>query len=254
MATFLVPIQAYTQWDSYDATWEGKPGTMNVNMDADAVPYKDKLLYLAEIIIDPEECDSRGYPVNDEYRLIEKELRVLDSMISEVQYGLTVGRFLYQCTLKEYVYLDDTAFTRDVVNQHLTRDYKLRLLTDSEWEIYQKFIYPDPYLIQTMANRQIIDILQNEGYDLMEKQSLTHFASFASDADRNRYRQFLIEQNFKILSQKTVDEEARGYLIRFSRNDRLQLDKLSNITLRLDQRSIALNGKYEGWEIVVVDE
>jgi len=46
-------------------------------------------------------------------------------------------------------------------------------------------------------------------------------------------------------------EKALPYIISFNRKDKLHLERLSNITLRLHQKSKSLEGSYDGWEIEI---
>ena len=57
--------------------------------------------------------------------------------------------------------------------------------------------------------------------------------------------------NFKIGDMAEDDTREYAHLISFSRKDRLDVEKLSNTTLRLDQRALSLDGRYEGWEVVI---
>lgn len=247
--TIIMSFEVSGQWDQYEAVWKGKPGLMLVNMDIASIAPIPDMRYLLEVSQSVRECNEDGYPTLEESNWSEIIAARIDSIISIKNYVENVGRHTYQCKIKEYYYLQDTVELTKYLSENLSFSTSFKIVEDEKWKVYKDFIYPDEYLIQTMDNRKIIGILQKEGYDLEKKSSLTHFASFASEEDRNKFRRFLIEQNFKILEMQTDDSAPLAYLVSFSRSDKLHLGQLSNITLRVHQRAISLNGTYDGWEI-----
>lgn len=245
----LVATQAIGQWDQYEAVWRGKPGKMLVNMDAISLSPIAELPFLLEVTQRSLQCDEQGYPTQRELIKSDESAIIIDSLLSKKTYVKNVGRLTYQCDIKDYYYLQDTLSVKKTLQPYLSANSKYKIIDDPEWKVYEDFIYPDDYLIQTMDNSKIIKVLRREGIDLESKTMLTHYASFASDVDRNKFRRFLIEQNFKVEEQQHDESNPLPYLITFSRNDNLQLEQLSNITLRIFQRSKSLNGVYDGWEI-----
>lgn len=248
---FLGSGNLSAQWDEYEAVWKGKPGTMLVNMDLKELAPIAKLKYLLEVSQSVRECDENGYPTRDELNWSDLIALRIDSIISTRSYIENVGRLTYQCEIKEYYYLEDTTGLTNYLSDYFSVSVNFKIVEDEKWKVYKDFIYPDDYLIQTMDNRKIIGVLHREGYDLEKKSKLTHFASFASEEDRNKFRRFLTEQNFKIVEMDTDETAALSYIVSFSRSDKLLLGQLSNITLRVHQRAKSLNGIYEGWEIEI---
>ncbi len=250
-AILICSLEISAQWDQYDAVWSGKPGRMMVHMDLkDRSPILD-LPYLLEINQTGLDCDDRGFMKKLEMRVVERLSQSVDSILSVEMYVEDVGRLIYQCTTKDYFYIQDSSSAVQLLDMldGLSVDYKI--IKDENWKLYEDFIYPDEFLIQTMINSKIIYVLQSEDFNFDQKVQLKHFASFASDDDRDDYRRFLIQQNFKIEALDDTESSALPYMITGSRSDKLVIDKLSNITLRLNQRAISLNGTYDGWELEI---
>ena len=241
----LGSISAKAQWLEYSAKWEDRPGKMQAFMDVDRVTYKDRLHFIVELSYEVAPCDDQGYPDGEDYLAAQDE--VINSDVEKLlrtKAGLSVGRFYYQCKAKEYIYMSDTA--------QVTKDFEgVKIIYDPEWKVYHSFIKPDEYLEQTAINAPVIELLEQEGYDLSSKSTLIHSSRFASEADRRVFETFIKELNFRVVSTEDDRKEALPYRLIYSRDDTLINDQLSNITLRLHQRTVSLGGAYQGWEIEV---
>ena len=237
------------QWDQYEAIWENEPGIMSVNLDVKKIAPVEELVFLLEITQTGEQCDNNGILIESDLSSSEDIAVDVDSILSTAMYVEDVGRLLYQCQSKDYYYIQDSAVAYQILEAlyGLSLDYKI--IEDKKWKVYQEFIYPDDFLFQTMINKRIFNELHAADYNFEEKALLQHLASFSSEEDRHDYRRFLIQNNYKIVEMTTSAEEALSYVISFSRKDKLHLERLSNITLRLDQKAISLAGSYDGWGI-----
>ncbi len=236
------------QWNQYSAVWEGKPGTMMVNMDLHDLAPSPDLGHLVEISNLIYNCDEQGYPAPAEMQRVETQFEDIHNELTALTYTEYAGRFIYQCVIKDYLYMNDTTGVKNLLDERTGINSEYKIKRDPDWKIYMDFMYPDDYLVQTMVNGKIIKILEKEGFDLSSRIALKHFAGFPSEHARNKYRTFLLEQNFKIIDRSETQDEF-PFQISFSRKDRLYIDQLSNITLRLHKKAEFLEGKYEGWEV-----
>lgn len=247
----LMSSHLASQWDSYEAKWQGHPGLMMVQMDLyDHAPYLE-LPHLLEITQSSLECDPQGYPVAHFIDQSEELISEIDSALSTRQYVENAGRLIYQCKVKDYFYIQDPSEVDTWLRTHHQNLIDYRFKSDPEWKVYSDFIYPDDYLKQTMINGRILKTLELEGILIHDKKDLSHFASFPTKEDLHDFRRFLLGLNFKIGDMAEDDTREYAHLISFSRKDRLDVEKLSNTTLRLDQRALSLDGRYEGWEVVI---
>ena len=244
----------FAQWDQYEAVWQGSPGRMMVNLDFEETTVIEPLVFLLEIEQRALTCTSEGYPKADELPRFEATINAVLSLIQSEYSSTSVGRFFYQCMVKDYIYVSDTVNLRQELESLKDVSFSIKLREDRDHKVYSSFIYPDDFLMQTMVNGKIIRVLRAEAYDLDKKSTLTHFASFASDEERKKYRRFVQEQNFEVLDLDRIEDSPLPYRITFSRKDQLDLEKLSNITLRLHQKAEFLVGSYDGWEIELVEK
>lgn len=237
------------QWGQYEATWENEPGIMSVNLDVKKIAPVDELAFLLEITQAGEECDENGLLINAGLTTSEQTAVDVDSILSTAMYVEDVGRLLYRCQSKDYYYIQDSSVAYQVLEALYGLSLDFKIIEDKSWKVYEELIYPDDFLVQTMINKRIFNQLHEEAYNFEGKALLQHYASFSSEEDRHDYRRFLIQNNYKIGEMTISADEARSYVISFSRKDKLHLERLSNITLRLDQKAISLAGSYDGWGI-----
>ena len=247
-------MELRSQWNQYEAIWEEHPGRMQVNMDIHRIaplPDRPYLLEYSKQLID---CDDNGFPEYQNDAQIEIDVSKLIQQLEQSRLVVHAGRFYYQCIAKDYIYVSDTTGIGEIVGSEFGLRSNSKIVQDPDWNIYFDFIYPDAYLKQTMNNRLVIDALLLEEFDFSKKHLLTHFAAFSDQYDRRKYRTFLLELNFKILEESEsieVGDEGNdpSFMIKFTRKDKVNLERLSNITLRLDTRAHSLSGAYLGWQI-----
>ena len=242
-------LSLHAQWGQYEATWENEPGIMSVNLDIKKLAPVRELSFLLEVTQRGIECDDNGILGGEDLSLSEERAVDIDSILSTAMYVEDVGTLLYQCEIKNYYYIQDSAVAYQILEAlyGLSIDYKI--VEDKRWKVYLEVIYPDDFLLQTMIKKRTFNQLHAEGFNFEEKTLLEHFASFSSEEDRHDYRRFLIQNNYKIIDNSLDPKAAHPYVISFSRKDMLHLERLSNITLRLHQKAISLAGTYGGWGV-----
>lgn len=248
----LSPLTA--QWDYYEATWEGKPGSVIINMDWRQYAPVDDLPYLLEIVTDITDCptarDGIGHILED----IDILSNQLDSAISLITYIESVGTMTHDCKVRDFYYINDTTKVRQSVSKVATTlQSTLRMVPDEKWRGYLQFLYPDAYLQQTMINAKIVKELIRLGEDVQQIRRLMHYAGFTTPGEREKYRTFILEQGFRIEDEIHDHESLAPYQFIFSRRDKTAIDWISDITLKLSDRAAELNGAYDGWEIEVTD-
>lgn len=241
----------HAQWDYYEAMWEGKPGSVLINMDWKQYAPVDDLPYLLETIDTIQSCSNGKMNDVTDLDRIEKRGEQVDSIVSLVTYLQNVGTMTHNCVVRNYYYINDsTGVTKALDNISLSTS-AFRILSDPLWKGYLDFLYPDAYLMQTMVNAKTIKQLISAGDDPSKSRWINHFAGFTSEPDRNRYRIFLIEQGFRIEEESYDLEALYPYEMTFSRKDQVAVSWISDITLRLNRKASELNGVYNGWETEV---
>lgn len=241
------------QWDTYQATWEGKPGTVVMNMDWQRYAPVAELPYLLVVETHVDTCNSFGYGDPSSLNQIDAQNEVVDSVLSLYTYIESVGTLSHDCRVSEYYYLNDTSGVRSLLDIVLVNSGSaISLIKDEEWIGYLDFLYPDAFLIQTMVNRKVIDQFVEAGDDTSLDREIKHFAGFSSEDSRKRYKSIVLSQGFTSIEEGYDNNEILPYRLLFRRQDDLQLLNISALTLKLTQEANKNYGSYDGWEAEII--
>lgn len=242
------------QWDQYFASWEGKPGSVILDMSwGDLAPIPELPFLVHTTLSFPAVCRSDGFP-EASYQV------VLDNLSEEIVMAMStldgtelVGHFLHNCEKRDYFYTYDTVHVLQLFDTlqskiSLLGRPKITVLHDPEWKVYRNFLYPDPLLKESMANSRGVKELIDADINLKKAVLIHHEASFNTDKSRDRFRTFLLEQGFKIAS---IYRQKDIYLIRFSRKNTPDLKTMNEITIRLNFEAQSRGGQYNGWSVEI---
>ncbi|MFT4565280.1 MAG: hypothetical protein ACI9FN_000232 [Saprospiraceae bacterium] len=244
----------FSQWDTYQAIWEGKPGSVLVNMDWSRFAPAEDLTFLLVVETEVDSCNSNGFGSIQSSNQITKQNQSLDSLLSLYTYLESVGTFSHDCKIREYYYLRDTLGIAQRLRIHsFDRDYSYEVIEDKEWLGYLDFLYPDDFLIQTMINGRVIAQLVQQGDDVTKRRKVTHFAGFSSERNRKDFRSYIEGQGFFVSKEHYDTKEILPYYITFNRRDPLEISGISEITLHLALEAQEYYGSYDGWETEITD-
>lgn len=244
------------QWDQYFAQWEGKPGSMIVNMDyIDLLPQED-LPFLVSIGLAYDNCSNEGFPDTITYGQLTELSDKLEEYMNIQLTGSLVGTFTYDCRRMDYYYVKDTIGVRAFAesffeNNGIDFHPLISMAEDREWRYYQDVIYPDDYLLEYMMNAKVIDALIDQGINIQTPSLIQHWAYFKSEGARDRYRLIVLERGFKEENKDVDPLEEYPYTLQFSRRDKVEPDYITELTYNLQKEAKAIDGYYDGWEYEV---
>lgn len=248
---FSFCFTAFGQWDQYAAHWEGKAGLATLNMDWKLFAPVPEYPFLLSTNTRMKGCRADGFADDLEAVRLEDISSDIESRLSKKEKIEFVGTLSSDCKYRAYYYLSDstTAATsmEEVLLEGKLESYSI--IRDEDWKGYLEFLYPSPFLYETMSNERVLRELTQEGIILGQNKRLSHYAGFLTAKERNNFRVFVLEQNFRIEEESRDIELEYPYQLKFSRSDKLVLDDISKITLLLSEKAKDLNGSYDGWEI-----
>ncbi len=244
------------QWEQYFAQWEGRPGSMLVDMGVRATAPLDDYPYLVSVGVAYEQCNDQGFPDTTTYQELTD---ISDKLFGYMDIQTTcrlVGTFTHDCRRLDYYYLKDTVAVRDFLIKFFStngEEYEalVNIKYDPEWNHYLNFIYPDLYIREYLMNADVINQLVAQGDDINKPRRIEHWAYFETEADRDRYRLIVLERGFK---EETQGREGDQYYYHFSRRDHIEPEYITELTVHLQTEAQQLNGTYDGWESVVKKE
>ncbi len=239
----------FSQWDTYQAVWEGKPGSVLVNMDWRRFAPVEELSFLLVVESEVDSCITNGFGTTKSRDRIVKQNQTIDSLLSLYTYLESVGTFSHDCKMIEYYYLRDTLDLHQRMRMHsIDNNYSFEVIEDKEWLGYLDFLYPDDFLIQTMINGRVVAQLVEQGDNVTKRRKVTHFAGFSSEKNRKDFRSYIEGEGFFVKKEHYDTKEVLPYYLTFYRRDPLGILAISEITLSLSQEAQEYYGSYDGWE------
>ncbi len=165
--------------------------------------------------------------------------------------GLYVGRVVSQGATEFFFYVPRRVERAADVFGDLT-PYSLQFLCedDPEWELYSDCLFPDPYALQAIMNRALIEQLTEAQDVLTTARTIDHFAYFESLEQAQAAATALTAQGF---TTDEIDRRADGkFGLKFHRDDRLDEGQPDAFVATVLDIILPLDGDYDGWGCPVV--
>lgn len=169
-----------------------------------------------------------------------------------------VGRITTQGRRELYFYGKSTGHFQDSIASVMRRFPKYKFDTgyqrDREWSHYVNVLYPSPISIQWMKDRDTVDVLESHGDSLRSSRPVRHWAYFKAANKRAAFIRKAIALGYKLIDQSTCTNAGDNcpFGVILERKDRVDLDSINSISVRLLKLSQSLGGSYDGWETQLV--
>jgi uncharacterized protein (TIGR01619 family) len=263
LAVFAINTFAFAQeegnWDAYIAQYDDGVGSTTVNMDLINEAPKKNLPFVVITGVTYKECDEHGFPSDDE---LDKLYKISDG-VNETVWTATqkemVGTFMMGCERLDYIYIRDTLQVRKKLielytSTYPTYEYYINIRRDDKWEAYVDFLYPNEETQEYMSNEKVLMKLSEAGDKLTTPRVVDHWLYFKSEKKMEKFIQFATDEKFKIEEKKHVKELDLPYQLHISRVDKIEMEYIQPITMLLRKKAQELEGKYDGWETVVIKD
>lgn len=256
---FLV-LNLYSQsedWEVYIAQYDDGPGSVSLNMNLfNYAPIKE-MPFIVIVNVTVDNCNENGFPNNSDLLSLNKIADSVKAAIATVTQNRFAGSYTGQCERINYIYVKDstkirTSLKKLFFNRFSQKEYNIRIKEDKEWRAYLTFLYPNDFIKEDMTNRKIISKLINAGDDLTKKRKVEHWIYFKTKADLNRFAKYIKGKKFKIEFIKKIDNGIFPFQVTISRFDNIQLKYINQLTFELRKMANKANGKYDGWETLVI--
>ncbi|MFI5172190.1 MAG: DUF695 domain-containing protein, partial [Chitinophagales bacterium] len=243
-------------WSTYIAQWEGKPGSVILNMDLIKTAPDLSLNYLLVTGVNYS-CGDDGFPIDSEWESLYAVSDSVSAIISKMTSNEMAGTYTYQCDRYDYIYLKDTTGIRKALSDlYKTKfdnyKYYIKLEKDANWRAYIQFLYPTEEILRIMNNQKVLDQLVAQGDDLSKPRQVDHWIYFKDKKDRENFAKKVKTMNYKVESMNIVSSTDYIYQLQISREDLVNIDSITKITDELRKLALEYNGDYDGWETFVI--
>jgi len=244
-------------WEGYVKPIDGKKAMVSFNANvADDVP--DYIyMYVGFVKVklnDPKEDGLVSQEESHDVNFIEDRLE-MESL--RWRCGKYIGRIISdgEVTFIYYLNLDfEWSNTVSAAMQHFPEyKYEYGSRVDSEWEVYQKLLFPTIKEWQIIANHHSCNSLIEQGDSLKEKRAIEHKSYFKNSDDRENFIKLIEDDGFKL--QDKMEVPFRGetmYGVQFYRIDTPFFYDIDELTMHIIDMCDSCSGQYDGWECSLV--
>ncbi len=244
-------------WEAYVKPVDGNKAMVSFNASvSDFVP-DTEYMYVGFVKVKLNEPKEDGLVTEEEANdlgFIEDRLE-MESL--RWRSGKYIGRVISAGEVSFIYYLKLDFEWSNTVESAMTHfpnyKYEFGSRIDTEWEVYQKLLFPTIREWQIIANHHSCDNLIEQGDNLRLERAIEHKAYFENEENRTKFIGLIEEQGFKNQKEMEVpfnDKTMHG--IQFYRVDIPFYYNIDELTMSIIDMSDSCSGSYDGWESSLV--
>ena len=243
-------------WELYMKNLEGKPASVQFNAGISMDVEKFRYIYtnIAFVKVKLKEPNEHGLLSESE----EPEILFLEDKLEASLIKFRIGKYVGRVISDGYVtflyYLQFTYNWQDfldfALDEHASYEMTSAFQEDSEWNYYQKLLYPTPKEWQIIQNHKVCNSLKEQGDNLHLKRAIEHKLYFQSEYKKADLIEELERQGFKIGKALSSEDGYKGFT--FFRIDKPFYHDIDELTLYLIDVAEEYDASYDGWETSVV--
>ena len=243
-------------WELYMKNLEGKPASIQFNAGISMEVEKFKYIYpqIAFVKVSLKEPNEHGFLSESEEPEILFLEDKLESSLIKFRIGKYVGRIISDGHVTFLYYLQFTYNWQDfldfALDEHGYYEMSSGFQEDSDWNYYQKLLYPTAKEWQIIQNHKVCDKLREQGDNLHLKRAIEHKLYFQSEYKKSDLIEELENQGFKIGKELSSEEGYKGFT--FFRIDKPFYHDIDRLSLHLIDVAEEYDASYDGWETSVV--
>lgn len=242
-------------WDSYVATFKGRPGSILVNMGLAGQAPDKRYPYLVVTGPHSQQCKANGLPANEEIPALEEILDATSSFLNGVTANVLVGTFTFNCQRLNYYYVRDTVGVYNALNRMYNQSYKgykysVKVKPDADWISYRTFLYPDEKMRQWMSNSKVIAGMLKTGDSLSTPRDLNFTLYFKNDTGRRTFSEYARANSYKVDTFSYTDDKYR-FGITVSKYGYVKVDIINMMEEELKAEIKKYEAMYSGWDAIL---
>lgn len=251
-------LQAQNEtWETYVQQYQNGPAGITVRMDLiEYVPIPE---YPYILIVDNVFTDKRtdGFPSDDEFQKLTKlSVEVIELLAKKVDY-IYAGSFTYNGNSIDYIYLNKTDNIEEIVKAFYAKNYPERRLEisikeDAQWGEYLNYLFPKENIVDYLADKKVIGNLIASGDNGTIPRRIDHWIYFKSKEDLHNFGDEIQKFDFYVSEINDSDNSDWPIELVIYRNDKADMQAISEITNILRKMAKDYNGQYEGWGTIPV--
>jgi Regulator of ribonuclease activity B/Family of unknown function (DUF695) len=192
------------------------------------------------VVIDAALCHPRDDGLRDE-RELDTMGTLEDTLVERLEQALYVGRVTTRGRVQFVFYASTPLEVPPAI-----ADYPLLVTTQLEpdWQTFTRALYPGPFELQTILNRNLLEQLAAQGDALTHPREVDHFAFFDTPEQAAQAAVALTAKGFRVEAPTTSDGRTS---LSFHRVDSLADGRIDHISAEVLEIVLASAGDYDGW-------
>jgi uncharacterized protein (TIGR01619 family) len=246
-------------WVGYLSNVDGVIGSIVVDLAIRKIaPAIDKP-NVAWVFLNVNNPNSNGFPGASEMVELDNIEETLALEITSKINAVYVGHLNSDGRRDVYFYIGDPSAFKSTVSDSMSGfpDHQAQFdwKNDENWEGYLEFLYPRPRQMQSIENRKVISVLEENGDKLTKERPVEHWIYFKSENGRNQFLSMISGKNFQVLDESyDANRGALPFGLQISRVDKVDQENIDEYTLFLWETANECDGDYDGWETMVLKD
>ena len=247
-------------WNSYIAQYEESPGSTTLNMALKEQAPLAAFPFCVVTGVVTKQCEEDGFPTQEEFEKLYQLGDDMEVALKATGQFVHVGTFTSRCERLSYFYVRDTANVRSKLLEFYKEKYPqygkpyIGIKSDAAWTYYLEFLYPNEETLDFMSNEAVVQKLEEAGDKVEKPRAVDHWLYFGNKKDRGNFIQYATSQGYKVVSAEYVAEATPHYQLHLSKEHKVDVGSVSEVTLTLRRKAIEYNGDYDGWSTAIVKE
>ncbi|WP_026688786.1 DUF695 domain-containing protein [Alteribacter aurantiacus] len=244
-------------WGHYFGLMDNEPASVVLDMEVSEEVDPKEFKYAFVINISLKCPNEDGFATDDEAEALNEIETAFNEFVRDRNY-VFVGRITCSGERDLFFYYNkvDKQVLFEATKRYLDPEhYKYNVYSideDEPWEIYYTSLYPNLYQLQHMGNADVVEALEESGDPLEVARKVEHWLLFEDSRLMDKFTRRIKKEGFIIEEKSRRTDENDKYTLVISRNDKVDLDSMNEITDFLIDLLEDYNGEYDGWETFVV--
>lgn len=225
--------------------------SVQIEVEPNAYAYSQKYKWLLSVFV-------KFDPVHAAEDKIEEFLDTKESIITLLEHNdlsKYAGSRMIDGWSELYFYAKDPKSLTNKVQKFLTSlqyPYETNVVKDTKWDFYNNNLYPTELEWHYIRSEQIIQMLEEEGDELLVPRSVEHYVYFDTPSQKEKFIKLLPYNGFEYKDEIDLEDIDNGIALE-------KVHSLDKETVTLHVKDIydkvtKEHGYYEGWSTVLADE
>lgn len=249
-------------WGFYISYFEAdKPAAILVDLDAHQRLTAFSSHFLTFVRFKLDHPNEFGQQEQEEEPLLEEFEESLDVVCPPIAHLICYcGRITFNGYRSFFFYTETPEATGQLRHalSHIKTAYDLEISTseDPHFAFYHDVLHPDEDEMHSISNQRVLQALVENGDSLTQPRNIDHWIYFTNEESREAFASRVTSLGFTIqdATENSDESGAETLCLIISKVGMVDLHSINEAVLELFYLAQECNGKYDGWETVVVKD